>query len=271
MRKALLGLLLAVLVSVPLYGKDKELTILRSQKFVFVNSDCEKNQSCDLKKVEYTVERYQIGIGDEYNYGTRFLALYETDSVGTLENYTLVQFIRGCQYSTRVVDGKVETSFDVAIELCGEFVTYRLPDWVVDMTSEYPDYCADDEGRSRHFWCRSKEDMSGDLFDEDGALAYGMDKPETPMLYIVDHPGSFWADSKGVWARNSSIQFRTCIYKTKDVPRTTDPADINLAEPVHCFEWSSSFVYNHEKGEFEELPEIVSQCRDEKVGETENQ
>ena len=239
---------------------SREPIILRSQKVTFFNHECEKTESCDLKRVEYVVEKYKIRIVGTYHYGKRLSALYETDLVGALENYTFIQFVRGCRYYSYLENGEVKKLFDYEVRHGEDWVIACFPNWVVDTDNKYPDYCADEEGISRHFMCRWKNDMRGDLFSRDGANLYGEGKPKFPILYISDHPSNVYAIRDMDMAVNNSFILRTCLYKTADVSRIVDLSDTQFAEPMHCFEWRNSLVYNYVTGEFEELDDAVPEC-----------
>lgn len=95
-------------------------------------------------------------------------------------------------------------------------------------------------------------------FSQNTEKLYGEQKPKLPQLYIVDHPGSaFYINNR---AKNISLQFRTCIYRTKDVPKNVSYNNAKFAKPIHCFEWRSSFVYNHYTEQFESPSYIVPAC-----------
>ncbi len=245
------------------FGKDRELKILRSERSTFVNHDCEKNKTCGLKSVRYVVERYQIVVGGSYGYGTRFLALYETDSVDHLKDYVFVQFIRGCQYESRMKNGKITTDFSFVLRIGGlPPTTLCFPDWVIDSGEEEdPSYCAQ-TGRSRQYWCHWKKNKESDLFEKKGTYTYAFSKPERPYLYMTDRPSGGLVYNET--AINASEEFRTCIYRAVDVPRKLTPYKTDFAAPIHCFNWSNSFVYSFDKKEFEEKPDVIAQCEEAK-------
>src|SRR5258708_2234454 len=82
-------------------GKNRDFAVLKHREKTFENSGCKKNSSCDLKSVTYTAEDYKVGVGDGFNYGTRFSAEYETASLPALKKYVFVQFILGCRFSSK--------------------------------------------------------------------------------------------------------------------------------------------------------------------------
>jgi len=230
--------------------------ILSHRENIFVNTHCDKNKTCDLKKVEYFVEDYSVGIEGDYNYGTRFFARYETKRTKDLEKYVFVQFIRGCDFSSRLVGGQVKISHDIVYPRNIDSIKFNFPDWTIDSYDSDPVYATIPD-RSRFYGYRWNT-VPGS-FSTNTERLYGQKKPKIPQLYIVDHPGSaFYADGT---AYNISLRFKTCIYKIKDVPKNVPYDNINFAEPLSCYEWHSSFVYNHLTEEFETHTDIVPACK----------
>lgn len=250
------GVIMAFLVAGLVLAQDRRVEILSHKEKVFVNENCKRTKTCDLKKVEYFVEDYKVAISGDFNYGTRFFARYETKSVKNLENYVFAQFIKGCDFSSRLSDGKFAISHDISYMRDNETVVFKFPDWVLDSYDHDPVYSTL-PGKSRFFGYRWNT-IPGSFLIETEKL-YGEARPKIPKLYIVDHPGSsFYADGS---AKNISLQFKTCIYKTKDVPTNVSYDNVNFAKPINCYEWKSSFVYNHSTGKFESPDYIVPACQ----------
>lgn len=253
---------LVVLVSVifafsePILAQNGRVDILTHQELTFINTDCKKNKTCDLEKVEYFVEDYQVQIEGSYNYGTRFFARYKTNKTKNLEKFVFVQFIKGCDYSSRVIDGEVKLFYDRDYPMDTGSILFKFTDWRIDSYDFDPVYSTY-AGISR-FYLNRWNTVPGS-FNRATEFYYGKKKPRVPELYIVDHPGQAYY-LNGI-AHNISLQFRTCIYKTKDVPKNVMHDNINFAEPISCYEWGSSFVYNHMTNEFEVYPEVVFACK----------
>lgn len=251
----LIGLIVFVL-SIPVLSQNAVVQILSHKEDSFVNIDCKKNKTCDLKKVEYFVEDYSVGIGDDYNYGTRFFARYETESVKNLQKYVFVPFLRGCLFSSKMVNGKIDTYQDVTYPRVDSPVLFKFPNWTIDSYNFDPVYSAMAGGSRFDYYLWNT--IPGSL-DKDTEKVYGHQKPTTPQLYIVDHPGSaFYSNDV---AHNISLELKTCIYKTKDVPMSVSHDNIDFAKPIHCYGWNSSFVYNHSTKEFQSYYKIVTACR----------
>lgn len=256
MRVIISALIFVLLLSFCIKAQESLLTILDHKISVFTNTNCHITRTCSLKTVEYIVENYKINISEGDNYGTRFFARYTTNSTTELEKYVFVQFIKGCDFSSQLVDGDVRFYYDVVYPRTYDNVPFNFPEWTLDSYDPDPVYSTV-PGRSRFYGYRWNKVRGS--FATDTELLYGQKKPKYPQLYIVDHPGSAFYE-QGI-GHNISLQFRTCIYRTKDVPKSVSYEKTDFARPLHCFEWNSSFVFNHFTGEFESFPEISQTCK----------
>ena len=266
---------------------SEKVIVLQRQSATIVNKDCEKTKTCDLKQVSFTVEDY----GDGAYLGTKFIAGYETETVGDLENYLFVQFIRGCVFTTaeNTKTGAIETRFDGARRLFGEFQLFVHKDWDIDVNNtngsgpayytNLPDanklaqtFAQQAESYRppkslRHFfymWNDKKDaqELSTNLPGSNNTSFFGLGRPQKPRLFIDDVPSrtSLFAGSEELLlARNVSLEFKTCLYRTGDVP-TGVTAGETLGNPVNCIPWRSSFVFNHALKQFESLAEISPAC-----------
>ncbi len=255
MRMALTVVFSAFLV-VGVFAQDLGVEILNHKTSVFLNKDCKKTKTCDLKKVEYFVEDYRVFVDGAYSYGTRFFARYETKSVKNLEKYVFVQFIKGCGFYSKLVEGQVVTAQEVDYPRDKGNILFRFPEWTIDSRDEDPVYSTFPD-ESRFFGYRWNTVPNS--FSTRTEKLYGEKKPKSPKLYVVDHPGSaFYTNSS---AKNISLQFRIGIYRTKDVPVSVAYDNVNFAEPLHYYEWSSSFVYDHLTERFENPSGVVPACQ----------
>ena len=255
--------LLLVLPALPfaVHAASADTVTLDSKTQTFNNTDCAKNDSCDLKDFVLTQENYRITIPNLNitAYGTRMFANYDTSSLDTLEKFGLVQFVKGCQWESKQVDGKVINTLSVAIEHYGKQVPFYFPQEVIDGFVADPIDWGDQEGMPTRFFfylnrfIGSSEPQKTDY--------YGIQKPTIPRLYLRDMPGQaqFFADSGT--ARNISNQFRLCAYKTADVPLSVADTDVGFAPPLQCFAWNSSFVYNFDTKQFDRPSEIADSCK----------
>ena len=225
----------------------EEVTALSRSEAVFENTNCAERGTCSLKKVRYVAEDYRVKIGGEYSYGTSFAAWYTTSTTEALREYVFVQFIKGCVYTTeKNRNGTVEMSYTIVREFFGGVTRFCHEDWEVDTTDKDPVYWGSSGSVRQYLYAWNL--VSGSL-GRNTTRVYGMNLPPTPELYVSDLPAQAFY-SNGV-ARNVSLSFRMCMYKASEVPEAvSSPRDVNFAKPIHCFPWKSSFIYDHERGEY---------------------
>ena len=239
---------------------DPRPIILNTRTETFKNILCEVTDTCSLKEVSITVENYKILVADSYSYGTRTFSQYNTESVADLEDYGFVQLIRGCIFDAYFENGKIKNKvFGYSKKNFDQYVTFRFPDWVIDSVDTDPFFNNVPGAEFRHYYYRWNQ--VPDSFEKKTELFYGKEKPSLPKLYVKDLPGtSFYSDEYSPVAKNTSLEFRTCIYKTKEIPTITTADNIHFAEPIHCFDWRSSFIDQLEAGKFESPAEIDPFC-----------
>ena len=232
------------------------LQIINTETQIFVNSECEKSNTCDLKWVRITVKNWEIMINGEPNFGTTMIIDYETDSVENLENYGPVAFVRGCVFDARKLpDQTILKNISSAVRNFGIYRKYCYPLWTVEANFGDPFFTNSKMGRM-YGWLWNTEYGSTDWKTEE---YYGRQKPLTPHLYYKDTPGSAFV--LGGVATNISLEFKICIYRAGDIPtEITEKDNLDFAVPIACFYWADSHIYNYETGIFEIRDEIDPFC-----------
>lgn len=236
-------------------GRAQVSTISLKEK-KWANTNCAATSTCDLKEARVRIKDYKVLIDGSYSYGTGLAAHYRTDTVPNLENYVFVQWIQGCTFESRVAGGKTDIRYGVSREFFGKNVTYLHPDPVVDSVDSDPVYNSY-EGHPRHYlyqWSR----VPGSVERKDREL-YGIRKPTTPELYVMDHPGTAFMLSGD--ARNISLEFKICLYRTQDAPAAAQPEDGQYPGALVCFDWASSYIFNHASGAVESPSGLHPACR----------
>lgn len=243
--------------------------LLKRDGFVFTPSpsDCVLRDICDLKKVVFRIEQFRLPPvpdeeGDIDLLGTRLYASYETMQIDQLEKYAFVQFIRGCAfYSLLKDDGTVDEHFGRArAAMFDRMMIFRHPLWSIDSNGPDPAYSASAEfPESRHYLAQWSKKISERVPEEQGDL-YGETKPTVPSLFITDLPIAAWYRPDGL-TQNVSFEFRTCLYKTAEVPiEAKGEHDVNFAEPIACWEWKHNFVYNYTTKRFDQSETVAPIC-----------
>lgn len=231
------------------------LKILDSEKYSFINLECAANNTCDLGTFSITVENYMVIVDDEPHYGTRLFAEYETTSVGALTRYGFVSFLRGCKFDSYKKGAEIIREKNIHKWQFDDPVPFVFPEWTIDSTDRDPLYWSAPIENRHTFYLWNEIPKSYKRATE---KIYGAEIPKTPRLYVTDRPGtSFLYEDL---ARNTSLEFRMCIFKTADVPRSGSQDKIDFAAPIHCFSWKSSFIYNHDTGQFEKKESIDPFC-----------
>lgn len=265
MKRFIAVILFLFLISTALPADAHHIPTWNTEKSSFQNKECQKNNSCGLKNLIFNREDFALIRNGLINYATRMFMEYETDSIQNLTNYGIVQFIRGCIFNSRIENGAVFRWNHWGKPHFGDAIPFHFIDWIIDSQDKdplYPSSFWEDREtlQERHYYY--KWNPKG-FHDGRGQKLFGEEKPPYPRLYVSDIPSAaFLWDEKFDEAQNISLEFKTCIYKTTDVPRTVSPDNLNFAEPIHCFRWASSFIYNHELERFETKKEIDPFCRE---------
>jgi hypothetical protein len=224
---------------------------------VFKNINCAATDSCDL--VEFRVQSYDyhVTFADQSpSHGTSAFMSYTTKNIDDLENYALVQQIRGCIFnSVQNYSGEVIKSSNYVRDFFNESVAYKHIDWQIDSIDLDSMY---NNGNANFRHAPYRWNTVKKSFAKDTEKIYAKERPTTPTLYVSDLPGTAFADYGE--AKNISLEFKTCIYKTGKIPLVATPGDVNFSEPIACLPWKSSMIYNHESKKFESKNEIDSFC-----------
>jgi hypothetical protein len=215
----------------------------------FLNSDCRSTDTCDLKRFTLTTSVYEVWFSDDPNhptYGNGVIMEYETASVDALEKYAIVQFKKGCVfYSSKDRQGKIERNVNDAVPSFGENIPFCFPRWVIDSQDTDPAYNSDPE-YGRFYLLRWNQPGS---YDERTQNYYGIEKPKIPVAYMADYPAGAFVTATGV--RNVALEYKTCVFKARDVPAETRREDMHFAKPITCFEWQNVYVYDFAEGRFQ--------------------
>ncbi len=208
----------------------------------FLNPDCRFTDTCDLKRFALTTSAYEVWFSDDPDhptYGTGAIMEYETDSVKAIEKYAVVQFVKGCVFhASENGRGVVRRNLNYVAPSFGEQVPLCFPDWVIDSQDTDPVYNSDPE-YGRFYLLRWNKPGSYSLRSQ---KYYGMQKPKRPVVYLADYPAGAFVTSTGV--KNVALEFKTCIYKSGDVPTKTARENIHFAAPLACFGWQNVYVYD---------------------------
>lgn len=224
---------------------------------IYKNTQCEASDSCGLTEFKVHTYNYEAIFPDGSSHGTSAFMSYKTQKVDQLENFAIVQKIKGCQFESGPSStGEVVKKLTYAREFYNEIIPYKHPAFVIDSIDLDPMYnnWTPDRRHAAYRWNK----VAGS-YDKTTEVKYGATLPTRPELYVSDLPGV--AFFMGGAAKNLSLQFEVCIHKTSDVPTTSRP-DSEISAPIACHTWASSFIYNHKTNKFESKAEIDSFCNE---------
>ncbi len=243
--------------------------ILREEKKVFGGEGCIPKASCPsvpqipgLKEVGFWVkEREHPSTSKDNIKGNDAVlyAWYETQAQATLEDFAFVQYVRGCIFgSAENEKGEITTHFNVVRKHLGERKRYIHLDWEIDTRSTDPFYDSNPEFAVRHYfmeWNKTPE-----RFPEGQGFFYGEDPPIRPRLSIrhTAYPFAHTSPNDKGFAINHSLEYRTCLYRTSDIPRKGSGI---IPGALVCHDWKSSFVYNHKEARYVSPIGVVGACK----------
>ena len=204
-----------------------------------------------LKKAELRVFKEITYIGKEPHFGTDIRMILETKSVENIEDFSFVQFIKGCMFSSAVdSNGETIITYDsMRMNYMGNQPKLFIhKDWEVDNDSTDPVYTRN-PGKGRFDLYRHSSDPNA--YNLKAATWYAHSKPKKPFVYATDNPSYAYTSDDykgGINAKNASLEFKTCLFKTADLPSTTDSSGSNIDKnkAIKCFHWDHKYIYNHE-------------------------
>src|SRR5262245_39220169 len=215
---------------------------------VFWNSDCQSTDTCDLKRFTLTTSAYEVWFSDDPvspTYANGVIIEYETDSVAALEKYAIVQFVKGCVFhGAKNAQGKITQDLSYVVSSFDESIPLCFPDWVIDSQDTDPAYNIDSE-HGRFYLLRCNRPGS---YDRQTQKYYGEEKPSVPVVYMTDHPAGAFVTKTGV--KSAALEFNTCIYKARDVPKEARREYVKFAKPITCFPWQNVYVYDFDLAKF---------------------
>lgn len=230
---------------------------------------CAQEGTCDIKQIVFWSERYRVGPADEHDiyeqsYGSALYAWYETNSLATLEDYVFVQYIHGCVFQSHFTQNGREVLYGmVRNHLDPHHSTpFVHPDWTFDSNDKDPAYNTNiTHADERHFFMQWNDKV--EEFPEKQGNLYGEVRPTLPRLFTKDLPTqamAFAYQDGSVWAINTSLEFRMCLYREKDVPKEATTDTRISAPPIACFDWNESYIYDHEAKRFDTPKGVVAEC-----------
>ncbi len=218
------------------------------------------------QKVHFNLQLEQIKLSFDdkgYMLSKRMKAIYQTESIEELEDYVVVQYIKGCIFSSSKKKNQVEKYLNVNRDFFGRKMKFRHPHWVIDSIDKDPVY-ATSANYLRHDLYRWRPGPNST--DEKEFEYYYRQKPEFPQLYVTDAPTaasySAYPETDTEYAKNVALEFSTCLIRTEDVPYSVAENDISLKEKaIKCFDWNIMHVFDFAQKKFIAPKTMPKICR----------
>jgi hypothetical protein len=184
---------------------------------------------------------------------TDIRAVYRTEKLAQLETYAIVQFLRGCEFDATLKERKITKSFSVARRYFGQVVPFQHREWSVDSEVIDPIYSSDERlGR----FALLRWNQNPNSLDPNTATFYGVKKPKFPKVFVTDLPGAATVlqnDQQEFTVRNSSLEFKTCLFKAADLPLASNPKGLGIdpKKALACWSWDHKFIYDFATSKFQ--------------------
>ena len=228
---------------------------------VWDNPECGAGNSCEIKSVRFSAWDYRVTAEGKLSFGVGVASHYKTDAVPSLEKYGFVQWIQGCVFESEVKNGKLNYSHPILRPYWQQTpadpaVVFQHPVLALDSVDRDPVYASSPgiPHPGGYKWNR----VEGSV-DNDTMVRYFNEKPVIPELYVTDFPATASLTGRGA-AINTSLSFKTCLYKISDVPQGVPAESGVFPGALVCYDWNVSYIYNHSKKVFEAWDRIHPEC-----------
>lgn len=164
------------------------------------------------------------------------------------KKYGVVQFIKGCKWRS-IWDGEtLSKELSIARDHLNQRVIFKHSAFEVDTVDLDPMYSAY-EGHRFALW-RWNDDSRND--DPETATYVFHKEPPHGTVFLTDMPGTSFR-SEAVYndiitAQNSTLEFKTCLFRLEDIPLETDARGSNIAQEkaIVCHSWEDKWIYDFE-------------------------
>jgi hypothetical protein len=220
-----------------------------------------KTNQGDLVEFKVTTNKYKVFFTDDPDedspsHGSTMYAEYTTKEIDQLQDYAVVQYIKGCVFdSEKQADGSIKKTNHISREFFGDVVPFMHKKLVIDSVDVDPIYNSMEN--HRHGAYRWNEVQGS--YAKATEHYFLNQEPDNPTLYVRDMPSSAFTSGYG-GAKNVSLQFEACLIKTSDVPKVGTPELDLRGKALKCFKWDSSFIYNHSTEKYESKKTIDPYC-----------
>lgn len=191
---------------------EGDIEFLGGEQKIIARHQCKAYGTCGIKELSFTVERYRLPLEEPF-YGTRAILHMKTEYPFDQNAFTVVQFIRGCKYSTAIEKGSGHIQ---------RYIDWEMKEFEpVGAWGGYP----------IKIFPRA---------DSIIILPYG-------SYFSYEHQ---YPSMTAGMAYNTVFQLRSCLYRASSVSASSGAGSFDSTEPIVCFDWDSVFVFNHTSRKF---------------------
>lgn len=269
-------------LGVPLTSTRALVTTLNTTDFPL------NGEACNLERFQMalyvTENKGSYSLGEQITRTAFMAAFYKTNSISCLKKYGIVQYIKGCQFTSRrdPSTGKVKKYLGLVRDLRGKKgVPFIHRNWEVDTVDLDPMYLSSErKGAKNDLEVRFDKYqfplVKLDFHDNESVLRQNLKylangkyvstlahgTPSIPELFVSDTPDN--ANFYDQIAINTSLKFQTCVYDIKNIPTTGNPQYPNVPKekggPIKCYSWKFIEIYDHNRNVFESSDTIDPFC-----------
>ena len=243
---------------------------------------------CQIERFTVINKRSEIRDETSNAHFTSMAAVIETTKPECIRKYAVVQWLKGCVTDQvfRKSTGELSPKyFGTSRESRGKVIAFNHPHWEVDTLDVDPMYQNNEEKGDRLDWyyvtkrpLKLNNDLqtliSNDLILDNSKnfsfLQY-LTKKIPKQTFITDMPTMASTFTQKAYdtmtVTTPSLEFQVCVYETKDIPLTGNPAvpgtAPELGGPLQCYYWDHKFNFNTRTLDFERVtsPGVDSFCK----------
>jgi hypothetical protein len=208
----------------------------------------------ETKKIHFSNQRLKEFVSSSYDYkvtfspgevsyGKRNYFSYKTKIINDLEDYAVVQFMRGCHFISYEDRGQIKKYVGMSHYHFGKVVPLKHNSWVVDTRDMDPIYLSSDEYGTHGLYLQNSK---RDSYQQKSESYYYEKTPRYPRLYASVMPSTaFISNGEAI---NLSMELKTCLFKTKDV--TANSYEQLIDKAIACYDWNNFMTYDYKKKKF---------------------
>lgn len=190
-----------------------------------------------------------------------------TTEKSQLKKYGVVQYIKGCVFSSRVLGQNELATRNFAGQDAAPFL-HR--DWEIDSGDDidpvYKSYGEPGFDRLRNYFVPRNAAWSREnpLVNERNEMWAGLERKvnSSNSIFADDFPqlAQLMDSDAGRYAGNTSLQFKVCVYEMDKIPTVVRNPKTWIPGEMGCVEFSANYLYSWSSRRFTEQTQIHPFC-----------